>query len=257
MNNCTSSFCCALFLLLGVLTTSCQSEPGAKLNFVVCLGQSNMAGRGTFLESDTTGTSNPKVLLWNDTGSWEPAVSPYNQYSNIRKDISMQEIGPSEGMGDILASHYDSIGLLVNAKGGSSILEWKKGGDYYDQTLLRVKEAMQKGQLIGMVWHQGESDRKRAAEYNELLAQLIADFRSDVGIPDLPVVVGEIGNWKGNSNEINSVLRAIPDKITITGFVKATDLSHKGDSLHFSREAQLILGTRYAVKLVDIINNKP
>lgn len=239
------------FLVLSLFR--CEREPSPSIPFVVCMGQSNMAGRGPLMAADASDLVDSRIRLWNDRNTWETAVPPLNKYSNIRKDISMQEMGPSLGMAKSLTMVYDSIGVLVNARGGSRILEWRKGGEYYDKTMERVKEAMKRGKLIGMVWHQGESDRNRTAAYPELLNQLIEDFRRDVNIPDLPVVIGEIGNWKGNSDAINAVLRAAPEMIPHLTCVPATDLSHKGDSLHFSREAQLILGTRYAAGLLQLI----
>ena len=243
------------FFFLSTFLFQGTKKPSEPLPFVVCIGQSNMAGRGDLLPEDVdTLLPDLHIRLWNDEDAWERAYPPLNKYSNIRKDMSMQQMGPAWSMAHELAFVLDSVGVLVNARGGSSIQEWKKGGDYYDKTMERVKEAMKKGTLIGMIWHQGESDRNKADKYPELLAELVADFRSEVNIADLPVVIGEIGNWKGNSVAINAVLQQAPKNIPNLACVSATDLTHKGDSLHFSREAQLLLGKRYAAALLSLIN---
>jgi hypothetical protein len=244
-----------LFAALSVLLFQCTKKAPKFLPFIVCMGQSNMAGRGDLLPEDMD-TLSPDlyIRIWNDQNTWERAYPPLNKYANIRKDISIQQMGPAWSMAHELAVVLDSVGVLVNARGGSSIQEWKKGGDYYDKTIERVREAMKKGTLVGMIWHQGESDRNKADKYLESLSELVSDFRSDVNIPDLPVVVGEVGNWKGNSLAINAVLQQASKTIPHLACVSATDLTHKGDSLHFSREAQLLLGKRYAAAVLSLIN---
>ncbi len=37
------------------------------------------------------------VYLLNDKGNFEPAVNPLNRYSTVRKDLSMQRLGPAYG----------------------------------------------------------------------------------------------------------------------------------------------------------------
>jgi alpha-galactosidase len=51
-------------------------------------------------------------------------------------------------------------------------------------------------ELAGLVWFQGFNDiidRKAAAEYETNLVHLIRDFRDDFNAPDLPIVIGELG----------------------------------------------------------------
>ncbi|MEY2905380.1 MAG: hypothetical protein RJA52_1396 [Bacteroidota bacterium] len=227
--------------------------PDSNLPFVVCLGQSNMAGRGSLLPEDSLGKVNSNIFLWNDENEWEVSIEPTNKYSNIRKSLTMQEIGPAMGMALQLSHRFEKIGLLVNARGGSSIVQWQKGAGYYEQSLKRIRAAMKRGRLIGVIWHQGESDRKRADKYLELLTEFIQNLREDTGLPELPVIVGQIGNWKNNSDEINQVLNTVPSVVPKTGCVTAVDLSHKGDSLHFSREGQFVLGTRYGIELMKFL----
>jgi hypothetical protein len=59
-----------------------------------------------------------------------------------------------------------------------------------------------KYKINGMVWWQGFNDvldPVKAAEYKENLIALVADVRTDLRIPGLPIVVGELG-MRGESN---------------------------------------------------------
>ena len=59
---------------------------------------------------------------------WEIASNPFNKYSSVRNDISVQQISPSYGFAHYLSRHIHSkIGMIVNGRGGTSISEWTKG----------------------------------------------------------------------------------------------------------------------------------
>ena len=122
------------------------------LDLYLCIGQSNMAGRGRLSAQYMDTLKN--VYLFNDVNTFEPAVNPLNRYSNIRKDISMQGMGPAYSMAKELATGSGhKIGIIVNARGGSSINSWFKGSKehYYEETMSRLHEAMRYGTLKAIV----------------------------------------------------------------------------------------------------------
>ena len=88
------------------------------------------------------------------------------------------------------------IGLVVNAKGGSSINEWKKGSKFYNESLIRALQAQKTGSLKAIIWHQGEADQGQWEDYADKFDSLVFYFRKDLGQPDLKVIVGEIGKWR-------------------------------------------------------------
>ncbi len=82
------------------------------------IGQSNMAGRGEFLESDTT-TAIEGVWLLDSIGNPIEAVPPINRYSSIRKDIQLQGYAPGNEFSCLMHSRTGRPVLIVaNAKGG-------------------------------------------------------------------------------------------------------------------------------------------
>lgn len=78
-----------LFLLVSFLTYA-QQDTHKRL--FILLGQSNMSGRAPIENADTAAL--PLVKLLDVDGRFEVARNPLNRFSNIRKGITMQKLGP-------------------------------------------------------------------------------------------------------------------------------------------------------------------
>lgn len=243
-----------LFLLM------CHIAPAQDYDLFLCIGQSNMAGRG-YLTEETLDTI-PQVYLLNDKDKFEKAVNPLNRYSTIRKDISLQRVGPSYSFSKMIAVKTGhEVGLVVNARGGSSIVSWKKGAKdgYYEEALRRIKEAMKYGKLKAIIWHQGESNSSNPELYKEQIAELVANFRKDLNIPELFFVAGEIAQWGAGEQvseknvKFNSMIRQISEFIPNAECVSSEGLTPLIDykDPHFNTDSQLVLGERYAEKILE------
>lgn len=243
-----------LFLLLF------QGVRAQDYDLYLCIGQSNMAGRGTLTE-ETSGTI-PDVYLFNDRNEFEKATNPLNRYSTIRKELKMQGVGPAYGFAKTMATQTGrKIGLVVNARGGSSIQSWKKGAKdgYYEEALSRIRLAMKHGTLKAILWHQGESDCSRPEVYREEMKELVANFRKDLNLPGLFFVAGEIASWapNGQASEniraFNEMISHISDFIPNTACVSSEGLMPLIDysDPHFCTDSQIVLGERYAQKVLE------
>lgn len=97
---------------------------------------------------------------------------------------------PSAGMGNYSNYRHQQLGE-------------EKYGAAYRQMMDMVNETLSKlstpYQFKGFVWFQGWADQnpQKSAEYKSNLVHLIQDVRSAVGVPDLPVVIGECGQYRG------------------------------------------------------------
>lgn len=254
----------ALLLIALILTFTSAPAHAQKskvtYDVYLCIGQSNMAGRGP-LNAALMDTLNG-VFLLNAQGDFEPAVNPMNKYSTIRKDMKMQQLSPAYSFGKEMARHSKHpIGLVVNARGGSSINSWIKGSKdgYYEEAVRRTRQALARGgKLKGIIWHQGEADCGYPEAWMVLLRQLITDLRQDLGVKRLPVVVGQISQWEGWAKErgtkrFNSLIKQVDEHIP---YVKCATTEGLGWSIgnhdpHFGTEAQLELGKRYARKMLE------
>lgn len=222
-----------------------------ELDLFLFIGQSNMAGRGYITDNYKDNIKNTYLLTPN--GYMEPARNPLNKYSTIRKRLDLQGVGPAYSFAKAITDKTGRpLGLVVNARGGSSINSWMKGAkdNYYDEALSRIRQAMKFGTLKAIIWHQGESDSNDPTTYMLKLQELIANLRKDLNDTKLPFIVGELAEWRmnGTSEAFNRMLRTVPKHIPYSYCVSSKELVpliNESDP-HFSADSQIILGRRYA-----------
>lgn len=227
------------------------------------IGQSNMAGRGLMLDGDDQ-VFDKNVFILNEKGEPVPATNPLNQYSTIRKEMSMQKICPGYGFSMKVSQRTGRrILLVVNAKGGTTIRQWMKGAEdgFYDQAVLRTKQAMKYGPLKAILWHQGCGDAKRTDTYMDSLEVFVANLRRDLQA-DVPFVAGELGRWRKVVTGFNEMIHGISDRIPNSDWVSSEGcmpiVTRKSEGKpdmkdpHFDRESQILLGERYADKVLQM-----
>jgi hypothetical protein len=229
----------------------------ANLQVFLLIGQSNMVGRGIVEAQDRE----PIARVWaqNKNLQWQPAVDPLH-WDNVNGGV-----GVGRSFARLLA-HANSnvhIGLVPAAVGGTSIQQWAPGGALYTEALRRVRAALATGTLRGILWHQGEADSKveeTARGHLQRLGAFFDTLRADLGAPDVPVVVGEIGEFlytRGAGGypfalAINEQLALTPVAIFRTAFVSSAGFGHIGDELHFNAEAQREFGRRYGLAFLSL-----
>ena len=262
-----SIYLLSFFLLqsLFAFAGNVKEDVPSTFDLYVCIGQSNMAGRAT-LTPEVMDTLQIVYLL-NDKGNFEPAVNPLNRYSTVRKDLSMQRLGPAYGFAkEMTRKTKRPLGLVVNARGGSSINSWLKGSydGYYEEALSRVRIAMKQGGVLkAILWHQGEADCSNPEAYKQKLISLVKDLREDLGMPNLPVVVGQISQWNWTKREagtvpFNQMIKKVSSFIPYSDWVSSKGLGWYKDEKdpHFNTEAQLLLGKRYAKKILKFYKHQ-
>lgn len=226
----------------------------ASKDIYLVLGQSNTAGRGALEDQDMQDLDN--VYLFNGT-DWENATNPMNQYSPMRKDLSIQALSYAYTFGQTLHQVTSrEVGLVVTARGGTGIYAWKKGSTtgYYNQVIEQVQKAIavDGGVLRGILWHQGESN-KNNVNYLSHLSELVNDLRTDLGVgQEVPFIAGELSRDREDHNDFNERLHGIADVIPNAFYVSSIGL-HTTDLTHFDTTAQRILGRRYAAKVLNQI----
>lgn len=231
--------------------TKTKSNP---MELYLLIGQSNMAGRATIEPQDKDSINNVFLFTGNKEKPWEKAANPLNKYSTIRKDISMQKLGPGYSFAKemVKARKGKKIGLVVNAKGGSSIEEWKPEGPFYNEAVNQTKKALKYGVLKGVIWHQGESNSSKHYEYMPKITALIEALRKDLNAPNLPFVVGQLSPDKPQRNDFNNMILELPNEVKNTGVITAEETSTI-DSTHFDSSSQRLLGKRYAEALLKLM----
>ena len=232
--------------------TVIPAEPPQNQHIYLLIGQSNMAGRAPFTKAEEAVIE--RCHLLNGRDEWEPAKNPLNRYSSVRKELGMQKMGPGYYFAKTILGKNRSltIGLVVNAQGDSKIEEWRQGGRLYTEAIRRTKIAQKDGTLMGILWHQGESNDGNPDGYIEKLKTLVTNLRTDLNAPNLPFVAGQINN----AQAINKQIAMLPQSLPKTGFVSSKGLTTL-DRRHFDAKSMRLLGRRYADEMIRVQNKAP
>lgn len=227
----------------------CAAEEAAQttapdgMRLFLLIGQSNMAGRGKVEEQDLQ--THPRIWMLNKEMQWAPAKDPLHW---DKPTVAGVGLGSEFARTLAKADPNVNIGLIPAAFGGTSLDQWKPGGELYKNAVARAREAMKKGTLAGILWHQGESDSSpdKIASYPTRFAAMMAQLRKDLNAPEVPLVIGELGRFRPASEPFNAMLPGLVPQVPHTALVTAEDLADKGDKLHFGSPALRTLGQRYA-----------
>jgi hypothetical protein len=224
------------------------------LDIYLVIGQSNMAGRAAIRTVDTLGIEKTHLFTGNELNPWVAANNPLNRYSSVRKKIGMQRMGPSHAFAQSMAAENKNqeIGLIVNAKGGTKIVQWLPGTTLYQEAIKQANKALKYGKLKGIIWHQGESDCDsiRVGIYLGRLEIIINSLREEFEDPTIPFIAGQVYENK-SSHAFNEMILQLPNFIRNTGIVISAGTNTK-DGVHFDSESAILMGNRYAIEMKKI-----
>ena len=212
------------------------------------IGQSNMAGRGFKEDVEPIQNKNLKVLR---NGRWQPMYFPVNP------DRPFAGVNLAESFADQYArKHNVEVGLIPCADGGTMLDQWQSGSLLYDNAVYQARLAQRTSTIAGVLWHQGESDCDdgKYQLYEEKFLKIMAGFRRDLNLYDVPFLLGGLGDYLVNFPEkdrfvhytdINQALKKMAEEQPMTGFVSAEGLASNPDFLHFSASSLREFGLRY------------
>ena len=210
------------------------------------IGQSNMAGRGKIGEVEPI--DNPHLWMLRN-GRWQPMSTPVNP------DRPFAGVGLSERFADLYQLDHDvEVGLIPCADGGTRIEQWQEGGLLFDHAVMQTRLAERTASLAGILWHQGESNCKdgRFDGYRERFEAFYAAIVRELHAKEQPFIIGEMGSFLQKLPEesvyyesMNTCLRSIAEEHPMIRCVSADGLTGYPDHLHFTAEAQRLLGERY------------
>lgn len=226
------------------------------VHLYLLIGQSNMAGRGVMKDIDRRPV--PGILKMNSENQWVMASHPLHfdkpKYVGTGMGLSFANEMQKQNS-DVV------IGLIPCAVGGTPLSRWGRDGDLYQAALKRAKIALKDGELKGIVWHQGEADSKEdlAGSYAVRLKAAIENWREDLESPDIPFVAGELcENWVAKEDE-NKYRSKVMEQMNLissldenAACVSSKGLKPKPDGIHFSRDALIEFGKRYAKSMIEL-----
>lgn len=212
------------------------------------IGQSNMAGRGLLEEAMPVDTGHIFTLR---NGRFQEMFRP------ICPDRVKCGVNLAESFAERYAKRHNvDVGLICCADGGTMLEQWLPGTLLYDNAVANARLAQRSSKIVGVLWHQGESDCKPEMFrlYKDRFETIMASLRKDLGLENVPFLLGGLGDFLAdcakypelkNYTEVNGILETIARENPMTGYVPATGLSGNMDNLHFSSAALYDFGLRY------------
>lgn len=243
------------------LSATIVGETGYDL--VLLLGQSNVSGRGTPYDIVRFDSSDFRISQFGSSGTYggieSIAVEP----------LAMHDTPSGIGPGLAFARWYlqgiptgRRVMLVPAAHGGTRLstgaspLGWRRGvaGNLYDQALAQAQAALAtagpNSRIVAALWIQGESDgdsNTTGAAYEADLDALITGLRSDLSIPGLPFIIGQMVPEylsTGTRAQIDAVHAATPSRLANTAFAHGVAGESLNDGSHYNAVAQRTMGRR-------------
>lgn len=240
-------------------------------------GQSNMHGAAApSLYDPLIDTTDPRILLLKDN----PGQPDHDTLVVASDPLCADAEGTPPQVGlmmpyarEMLAGlpADEAIILVIEAHGGSGFAgnRWEAGGAYRERSAQRLNTALamvppggtqSAGNTVQVAWQQGENSVMRGlsqAEHAAELDSLLAFWRSETGVPDLPVTLGEPSQGFQDSAPVEAppVVAAIadtPNRVPHTAHVTSRWIDGSGDlpgNLHFTTPAYRELGRKHAQAL--------
>ena len=243
---------------LGCALALCLADALAAAPIKVFLmgGQSNMRGRASVdgLPQSLLDPQGDILICRGSQGTVGDRLEFLSPNSPHLDDTG--SFGPDLTFGRTIADAFPGadFALLKYAVGGTSLGGgWNidSGSVYQDfrQTVANGLALLEadgyQPEIVGMLWHQGESNIGNTQEqYEAVLSEFIADIRARYGA-NLPFMIGEIGQIVDGSEIIVAAQQAVATVDPYAVFVPASDLSFQ-DQFHFSTAGMVTLGERFA-----------
>ena len=270
-------------MILGMLFVCPMQMMAQDPNFWIflCLGQSNMAGKGTIEAQDMDVPDNFLSLsAVNGTdgrhiGEWRKAVPPI-----CRQDAGL---GPVDYFGRALlekAPEGTRIGVVSVAVEGCPVdyfdrayasqaaamspYDWQRDilrqydNNPYRRLVDMARIAQREGVIKGILYHQGETDAYDA-DWEEKVKNLYHNLREDLALDtfSVPLLVGEVvrKEYGGQCADANETINHLPYVFHNVYVVSSAGCEPCEDHLHFSSEGYRKLGRNYAEKYLERISN--
>ena len=191
--------------------------------------------------------------------------------------------GPDIALFDALSRNYTELVALKVALGGTTIRndpdparpDWHPDSvdEMYDELLNRLSDVISDLEAQGytpevraIFWHQGEAEtnaQEYADAYAENMEYLVSSLRTDLGLPDLPFIMGQIGEDRPQREFNDDVLLAqteLPGEIDDLYLVSSTGLKLR-DTAHFTAGSQYRMGRAmfdyYEQSLLVSVSSEP
>ena len=153
----------------------------------------------------------------------------------------------------------ETVEMIDAVVDDSAVVRWLPDGDCFKAAMAKARAASARGQVVGVLWHQGEADAGRqedVLEYSNRLARVVSAFRQAFDAP-LPFIASGCGDFVGChldgdgrqdrpfASRISDITQETMDRLPRCRY--ATSFNARGncrDDIHFSPSSLLEMGAR-------------
>ena len=242
-----------------------------KAKVYLMAGQSNMQGHGAVGALASTSGA--------DLAGKRDDVFIKNIISNSR---GLDGLAPGYGarsssygvelkMGNVLADVLaENVYLFKGAQGGTTLdntAHWRplayggEAGNLYDQLITGFKAFIEEEfvaknidyEIAGFIWFQGYNDTFGTETlYEDHLRHLLSSIRSDLALPELPVIITQINDNRGSAGNIVMAAQAkVADEDPLARLVYTGD---QRPYYHYGHDSYIVIGERIARASLAFLN---
>ena len=254
--------------------------PKDKIIVYLLLGHSNMAGV-EMTKTDAVTHPHAWKYNWMSDKQWVLAKETPGNFTN---GLSTRgEGGPGmpflKGMAAAYPQYY--FGIVSNASQSATLhalntgsssghlpqdsMRYWKGISLYNELLQAAKEVKNNVTFGGMICMLGTVEATRTTEegcraFSADAAQMVSDFRQDLGVPNLPFIIGEYeagasGNFaltKLWPQIVDQQIKLIPSKLALSATVNSVGIPMRDDH-HYTPD---VGQPEFAKRVVAVIQSK-
>ncbi len=219
-----------------------------KMQSVLLIGQSNMTSSNNLYEAIQI--EDDRLFMMRNYG-WVKMQEPLHTGS------SLYGAGIGATFGKAFVETFDvDLGLIPAAKGGTTLNDWRVGGDLYNNAMAMAKAAQQTSEICAILWHQGEGDQNNQ-NYAALLQVIFDAMIEELGLdPDkIVIITGELFGTRSDAVHMPQLIE-LGKHYKNYGIAQSDGLTVRDVTTHFDAPSMRVFGYRYFDIFYNLLTGK-
>ena len=242
-----------------------------KAKVYLMAGQSNMEGYGS--NSDLPNTSGADLEIQRDDVFAKNIISNTRALNGLAPGYGARsnKYGVELKLGHVLGDVLDEpVYLFKGSKGGTTLdntTHWRpldhggEAGNLYDQLISGFQTFLQdelianqvEFEVAGFIWFQGYNDTFGTENnYEDHLTNLLSSVRSNLNLPNLPVIITQINDNRGSAGDI--VMAAQAKVAEEDGNARWVYTGDQRPYYHYGSDSYVVIGKRIAQAALAQLN---
>lgn len=253
--------------LAGAVTAGPPPVTLGKPHIIVPFGQSNAQDRSAWLNPANVDYLDPRIKQWDIATGKAVPLEPDHTYLGLYFAQAYLREHPSCPEVILVPAAVGSTGFKEDPNGS-----WNRNTTTSPNLVARMLAAVKAartatgGEIVAMLWSQGEHDARSEtkASYSTKFDDLATYCRSQLGLPNLPIVLGSMSPIMLEDfvppfpPDVQNALQDTPRRLYHTSYVYGPDdMFKETDVIHYSVGGQRVRGGLFVEGLRRARTNTP